>query len=166
MKLLKIFLRMIKNKKAILALEQIIQLLIAVIAIILIITLFTRITSCGDTRELQAKGTLDMVEKITSELNENEPKQMELSVPANWRIISFDSSHNENEDYKKPMSLFGKNVICICKDNNCNFCIETKLPVKQNETLANIKIDVSYLIFLKLNDKINITKTYEDINKK
>lgn len=150
------------NKKgAEFTLEQFIQFAIAVIAIIGIVVIIGKVASCGDTRELQAKSLLDNIMKTISELTEDNPKSMDLFAPKSWRIISFDSSHNQNGDYNKPTKFFGKNVLCICKDKECKFCSVTQLPLKDGDNLVNIEIEPSYLIFLKTKDKINLNKQYK-----
>lgn len=149
------------NKKgAEFTLEQFIQFAIAVIAIIGIIIIIGKVSSCGDTRELQAKSLLDNMMKTISELNEDNAKSMNLFAPKGWKIISFDKSHNQNGNNFKPTKFFGKNVLCICKSDECKFCSMTELPLKNGDNLVNIEIDVSYLIFLKTKDKINLNKQY------
>ena len=101
-----------KEKKGVLALEQLIQILIAIVGIVLVIIIFTKVSSCGDTRELQAKGTLDKMMQVISSLKEGEPQSMVLTSPANWNIICIDESHNENGNFK----FFRKNfLICFNK---------------------------------------------------
>lgn len=146
-----------KEKKGILALEQLIQILIAIIGIVLVITIFTKVASCGDTRELQAKGTLDKMVQIISSLKEGESQSMMLTSPVNWNIVCIDENHNENGDFKKPSTLFGKNVLCVCKDKECKFCLQTVLPIKKEDQLINLKIQIGNLTFLKTTDQINVT---------
>lgn len=146
-----------KEKKGILALEQLIQILIAIIGIILVIIIFTKVSSCGDTRELQAKGTLDKMVQVISSLKEAEPQSMMLVSPANWNIVCIDESHNENGAFKKPSTLFGKNVLCVCKDSECKFCLQTTFPIKKGDQLINLKIQTGNLTFVKMIDQINVT---------
>lgn len=146
-----------KEKKGVLALEQLIQILIAIVGIVLIIIIFTKVSSCGDTRELQAKGTLDKMGQILSSLKEGEPQSLMLTSPANWNIVCIDESHNENGDFKKPSTLFGKNVLCICRDKECKFCLQTTLPIKKENQLINLKIQTGNLTFIKTREQINVT---------
>lgn len=145
------------QKRGLLALEQLIQILIAILGIILVIIIFTKVASCGNTKELQAKGTLDKITQIIASLKENEPQHMDLMVPASWYIISFDDSHNENGGFKKPSKLFSKNALCICKDKDCSFCSQIILPLKENSQLVKLAIKPGNLTFIKQQDQINIT---------
>lgn len=149
------------NKRGLL-LSQIIEILIAVAIVIIIIIAAQRLfaTYFGKQKDLQAKGTLDILIQKLNTLQEGETISYLLLAPAGWHLVSFDSSHDQNRDgFKKPHSYFEKTVLCVCETKDCKICQTIKMPLMQGIELADIEIKILDLWITNLKDYYNITLT-------
>ncbi len=137
-----------KNKRGLLLLKQIIEIIIAVLAVFIIIYAGTVLfrTYFGKQGDLQAQGTLDKIIQKLNSLEEGETASYTLLAPSGWYIVAFDAQHNFNENdkkFEKPGAMFQQNVLCICKKEcKSKFCRAAALPLKQENKLANIKIRI------------------------
>lgn len=152
------------DKRGAFLLKEIIEILVAVFIIVIMIIAIQRFASTylGDKENMQAKGTLDGIIQVLNKINESESKEYFLTAPANWHIVAFEHNQNineENEKFEKPKEMFGKTIICICEKKKCksSICRIIKIPLRQNEKQANIKIEVSEIWFTNLRDYYNLS---------
>ena len=137
-----------KNKRGMLLLKQIIEIIIAVIAVGIIIyagaVLFR--TYFGKQEDMQAQGTLDRIVQKLNNLETGEIEPHTLLATSGWYIVAFDAQHNFNENekrFEKPLNLIQQNILCICKGKcGSKFCQAINLPLKQEGELANIKVRI------------------------
>jgi len=154
------------NKRGLLLLKQIIELIVAIIVILILIyvgvVLFR--TYFGRQEDLQAKGTLERLTQKLNSLEEAETKRHTLLTPSSWYIVAFDEEHNFNKNFEKPSGMFQKNILCICKKKcETKLCQTINLPLKQEGELANIKIQLIDIWLTHKVDYYEITKTEPSI---
>ncbi len=134
-----------QNKRGLLLLKQIIELIIAVIVILILIYMSVVLfrTYFGRQEDLQAQGTLDRIVQKLESLEEAETNSYTLLSPAGWHIVAFDAEHNFNGKFEKPGSMFQQNILCLCeKKCDTKFCRAISLPLKQQDKLVNIEIKI------------------------
>jgi len=156
-----------KNKRGLLLLKQIIELIIAVLAIVLIIYAGTVLfrSYFGNQREMQAKGTLEGITKILDTIKISETKSYELFAPSGWYLVSFDASHNLNKKFQKPS--FQDNLLCVCRKKcTSELCLSIKKPLKQKDQLINMKIEILDLWITNKQDYYEISKINPTIEAK
>ncbi|UZE93797.1 MAG: lytic transglycosylase domain-containing protein [Candidatus Pacearchaeota archaeon] len=133
------------NKRGLLLLKQIIEIIVAIAVILILLYASTILfrTYFGKQDEMQAQGTLDSLIQELNSLEEAEVARYTLLAPKGWYVVAFDEQHNINENFQKPTTLFQKNVLCVCKKKcESKLCRVIELPLKQEEKPANIKIEI------------------------
>lgn len=156
-----------KNKRGLLLLKQIIELIIAVLAIVLIIYAGTVLfrSYFGNQREMQAKGTLEEITKVIDTTKIGETESYGLSAPSGWYLVSFDANHNLNKKFQKPS--FQDNLICVCRKKcTSELCLSIKKPLKQKDQLVNLKIEILDLWITNKKDYYEISKINPTIEAK
>lgn len=142
-------------------LKQILEIILAIMIILILIFAATRLfgTYFGKQKEMQAKGTLtEIVEKLNS-LEEGETANYFLLAPSGWNIVSFDASHNQNKNFVKDSKYFQQNVVCVCEKKDCKICQTIKMPLKKDNELAIIQIQLSEIWLTNMKDYYEISKT-------
>lgn len=141
-------------------LKQILEIILAIMIIIILIFAAQRLfaTYFGKQKEMQAKGTLDRLTQILNNLTEAESKNYFLYAPIGWHIVAFDAQHNKNKDYIKPSKYFQQNILCICEKKECKICQTIKLPLKKDNELAIIQIQISEIWLTNMKEYYNVSK--------
>lgn len=134
---------MLKNKKGVELLgKNLIEILIAILVVGLLIYAGVVLFQIyfGNQRDNQAKSQLENLHNAINELQTGEEQMVHLLAPGGWHVVSFDKSNNFYKGFEKPDNLFSKNVVCVCKDKNCQYCKETELPLKMGNELVYVVI--------------------------
>ncbi len=148
-----------------LLLEQIIKLIIALIGIVIILyagfVLFR--TYFGKQDDMQAQGTLEyLVEKLNN-LEQGSIFNYTLQSPVGWYIISFDREHNFNGNFQKP-PMIQPNLVCLCKKKcETKFCSALSLPLKTDNELTSIQIQIKDVWLINKGDYYEITTKEPEI---
>ncbi|MGB9708376.1 MAG: glycoside hydrolase family 73 protein [Candidatus Pacearchaeota archaeon] len=139
--------------------EQFIEIALVIGFIVLLVFAAPRLfaTFFSNQKTLQAKGTLDNLTQKLNALNEAETVSYFLFAPSGWKIVAFDSQHNENKEFQKPSKYFGQNALCVC-EKKCTICQTLKLPLKKGEELALIPIEVKELWFTNVKEYFNVSE--------
>lgn len=149
-----------------LMLKNIIEILLAIIVIVMIISagvvLFN--TYFGKQKDMQAKGTANEIVQNLAKANETgKSSKMFLENPSGWYIVSFDASHDKNNDFEKPSDFFGKNTLCICEKGRIKkscypeICRQISMPLMKEGNPAFIKIGFKDLYFTNMKDYFEVS---------
>ena len=105
-------------------------------------------TFFGSGQTLQANGQIERFKETINTLEEGDSTYFLLYAPEGWKFLSFKSTYNSNEVSGKiitePSYCFGKNCVCICK-NNCQkdkkaYCLPLDKPLLSKENLVFLEI--------------------------
>ncbi len=137
------------------SLNNLSEIFLAIAGIILIIAIISSTYSCSNTRDQQAKGTVERINQIITSLDEGTEESLQLLAPVGWKIVSFNAENNINKEYSKPNNYFDNNLICVC-EKTCTYCRSVDYKILNEGEQVNLKIEPKMIYFKLENNQISI----------
>lgn len=140
--------------------KNLVSLIIAVMGIIIIIIVIGIVlrTYWQNASLEKAASIVDYIIREIQEIHVGESKIITLPSSLGWFLVCFPENENFEKGFEKPSSMFGKKVLCACKNKRCETkaCKEVDLLLKKDGELFFMKIEIINLNVTKTSDHYEI----------